>query len=188
MKKIIVVFLLGGLAGCASSPSNPGHSATEPAPNAGEILREIERDGAARSIDRIWNDNRSWAAAMSAIRSGSTDGLAIYRALRPNSDAGMTEDLEAAIAEAVTPNPEGALVTFQEVSRPDYLDCGRTSLSDLEEEPSRAQAKEALTQLTARSQALSSLPKSSKIHSETKTACRESLEKARRFWTKKLAR
>jgi hypothetical protein len=191
MNNRIILALLISLAGCASPPLNsasPVSANSVAPPSVAGILLEIQRDGAGKAIGKFWNDNTTWETAMSAIRTGSVDGLSIYRALRPKSDAGMTEDLEAAIAEAVTPNPEGALLAFQDVSQPDFLNCGRNSQSALEGKPTPEQSKVALTELEARTKSLASLTRDSKVRVEIKSACWRSLKKAQAFWKKNLAR
>lgn len=137
------------------------------------------------SLGVLWEDATQWDATMVSIRAGTPEGLDLYRRLRPQSDAGATDDLNLAIVTATEKNASGALLAIQEVDVPNVADCGKTDESDDDTRSAKALAPLVLPQLRARLAAIIRV-KVGTIKHDVRLECVKELRRAKSFWEKAL--
>lgn len=114
MKYPWVIAFLVPLAVIAAGPTS--------SPDAQEVLRHISHAGPQQALLDYY-DKRPWPAITRGIASGNAAWLKVYLALKPASDGGAGEDLDAAIFDALPVQP------FQVLSI--LMADGRTSAEEV---------------------------------------------------------
>lgn len=76
---------------------------------ASDVLRVIERDGSPAALKRIFDDTSQSSILLRGVARGTGGWLAVAAKLRPVSDAGASEELDLAVAEALPRSPAGVL-------------------------------------------------------------------------------
>ena len=82
---------------------------THPPITSKSISALIERKGASKALDEIYNSETLWPEVLHRIATGSRSWLKIAKQLRAVSDAGASEQLELAVGEALEHQPENVL-------------------------------------------------------------------------------
>jgi hypothetical protein len=84
--------------------------ATQPPLHAATVLATIRVEGPARAIDRYFLTDATFGdAVLQGIASGDSSWLRVARELRSASDAGVSESLEIAVADALPHAPAAVL-------------------------------------------------------------------------------
>ena len=111
-------------------------------PQSGEIQHEIRSVGAKAALNALYRDDAQWTAVLRGIASGDADWLSVGEALRRVSDAHLSEQLDAAVGEALGKNAQlvlsratGPFELSSVCSSPDIdderFDTFRTALAEL---------------------------------------------------------
>jgi hypothetical protein len=85
-------------------------SAGELAPAS--IIEDVKKHGARHVIDQFWREDKyftDWFQVLSNIEKGKNEWLEVAIFLKPGSDAGMSTDLDFAVARALPTNPVAVL-------------------------------------------------------------------------------
>ena len=79
-------------------------------PSANNVLSAIHVRGPKRVLmEYVSGKGQVWRQIIRKIQSGDPRWLAVAAAFKPASDAGYSEDLNFAVAEALPKNPQGVL-------------------------------------------------------------------------------
>ena len=79
----------------------------------GALMNEIRQTGARETLTSLWSEKRymtDWFAILEGVKTGSDGWLAVAAALKPAADAGMSTDLNAALAAALPKKAAEVLV------------------------------------------------------------------------------
>lgn len=82
--------------------------------NPSTIIEEINKRGAQKIVDDLFNNYESWEYIMNKIASGDDKWLQVALALRPGTDAHATETLFLALGEALVNKPDKVLSLFSD--------------------------------------------------------------------------
>jgi len=81
--------------------------------NAQRVVVRIERDGADSALQSFL-DSPTWDVILRGIRSGRSEWITVYQKLKPASDAHSSEELEAALSDAMIANPFQVIPIYEQ--------------------------------------------------------------------------
>jgi len=79
--------------------SAPAHGQSTLTPES--VLERIAKNGSRATVAQIYDDPKQWRAVRTGIAAGSRSWLEVAVQLRPGSDAGVTNQIELAVGEAL---------------------------------------------------------------------------------------
>ncbi len=96
------VFLLAALA------AEPSMSAPPPTLTTTEVQREVVTEGPLATVKALWRAGR-WVIVGNCVASGDPDWVALAPLVAPGTDAGTSEGLSIALADAFPKAPDAVL-------------------------------------------------------------------------------
>lgn len=94
-----------------------------------DVERVLHRDGARKALEYVASDPYGrLARLLSAIAAGNARALGIAHDLKPFSDAGVSQEFDLAVGEALKRNPAGVLRILPAFSEEDV--CGLPDMDD----------------------------------------------------------
>jgi hypothetical protein len=76
--------------------------------SATDVRREISSDGASATVQSLWRAGR-WVVVENGVASGDVDWVALAPIVAPGTDAGTSEGLSIALADALPKSPQAVL-------------------------------------------------------------------------------
>jgi hypothetical protein len=92
------------------------------------VLQHIQKDGAGRTLDRLYASEGSWSEVLRGVRTGSAGWVQVARALKAEGGPSAPE-LTAALAEALAAAPERVLAALGKEFDADDV-CSLNTLED----------------------------------------------------------
>jgi hypothetical protein len=106
MKPFALKILLGMLAFTCAQAASPLDSSA--------VMALVKTHGAHEAANRIWGSEQYTRQFLAGVRSGDPDWLRAAEAVTPGTDAGSSEDLDGAFADALLVNPYALLPWLQQ--------------------------------------------------------------------------
>jgi hypothetical protein len=111
---VFIAFMIAATL-LSTAEALPSASATQPASaqpknlRAESLIAEVEQNGAPGVVRRLWADQDEWDLVVRAVARGSQSWLDVAALLRTATDAGASEMLDIALADALEARPERVL-------------------------------------------------------------------------------